>query len=84
MATLTIRNIPESLHKALRVRAGRHAHSMQAEVRDILEAAILQRGPLRLGLLLADISRQATQADATAAAGTPIEHRKRAGASRAR
>jgi|LNFM01.1.fsa_nt_gb antitoxin FitA len=84
MATLTIRNIPESLHRALRVRASRHDHSMQAEVRDILEAAILQRGPLRLGSLLADISRQATQADATAAASAPIEHRKRAGASRAR
>jgi plasmid stability protein len=63
MATLTVRNIPEALHHALRARASRHEHSLQAEVRDILEAAALPQGRLRLGSLLADISHQARRID---------------------
>lgn len=63
MATLTVRNIPDALHQALRVRASRHDHSLQAEVRDILEAAAMPQGRLRLGSLLADISRQARRID---------------------
>jgi plasmid stability protein len=37
MATLTIRNLDAALKERLRVRAARHGHSMEAEVRDILQ-----------------------------------------------
>lgn len=40
MATLTIRNLPESTRSALRRRAAAHDRSMEAEVRDILESAV--------------------------------------------
>ena len=37
MATLTIRNLNAALKERLRVRAAQHGHSMEAEVRDILQ-----------------------------------------------
>ena len=33
MAMLTVRNLPDEVHRALRVRAVLHGHSMEAEVR---------------------------------------------------
>jgi hypothetical protein len=39
MATLTIRNIDAALNERSRVRAVQHGHSMEAEVRDILQAS---------------------------------------------
>lgn len=40
MATLTIRNLPESTRRALKERAASHNRSMEAEVRDIIEEAV--------------------------------------------
>ncbi|MFZ4602776.1 MAG: FitA-like ribbon-helix-helix domain-containing protein [Caulobacterales bacterium] len=40
MATMTIRNIDESLKARLRVRAAQHGKSMEEEARDILRAAL--------------------------------------------
>ncbi len=37
MATLTIRNLDAALKERLRVRAAQHGHSMEAEVRYILQ-----------------------------------------------
>jgi plasmid stability protein len=37
MAMLTVRNVPDEVHRALRVRAALHGRSAEAEVRDILE-----------------------------------------------
>jgi len=59
MAMLTVRNIPDEVHRALRVRAARHGHSMEAEVREILGSAMAPEGRVKLGSLLADIGRQA-------------------------
>jgi plasmid stability protein len=39
MATLNIRNLPDEVHKRLRVRAAKAGHSMEAEARAILGAA---------------------------------------------
>ena len=64
MAMLTVRNLPEEVHRALRVRAARHGHSMEAEVRAILESAVSPQGRVRLGSLLADIGRRAKLTDA--------------------
>jgi antitoxin FitA len=63
MAMLTIRNIPDEVHRALRVRAAQHGRSMEAEVREILESAVSPEGRVKLGSLLADIGRQARLTD---------------------
>lgn len=40
MATLTIRKLPEEVHKRLRLRAARRGRSMEAEAREILAQAL--------------------------------------------
>lgn len=40
MATLTIRNVDAALKARLRVRAAQHGHSMEAELRRILEETL--------------------------------------------
>ena len=42
MATLTIRNVDAAVKERLRVRAARHGHSMEAELRAILTDALSQ------------------------------------------
>ena len=63
MAMLTVRNLPDEVHRALRVRAAQHGHSMEAEVREILEASVSPPGRVKLGTLLADVGRQAKMTD---------------------
>ena len=63
MAMLTVRNLSEEVHRALRVRAAQHGQSMEAEVREILESAISPKGRGKLGSLLADMGRQAKLSD---------------------
>ncbi len=63
VAMLTVRNLPDEVHRALRVRAARHGHSMEAEVREILESAVSPDGRVKLGSLLAEIGRQARLTD---------------------
>lgn len=58
MAAVTIRNIPEETHRALRVRAAQHGHSTEAEIRDILEEAVRPQDRIKLGSLLAQIGRE--------------------------
>ena len=58
MAILTVRNITDELHRALRVRAATHGRSTEAEIRDILETAVKPEGRIKLGSLLADIGRE--------------------------
>ena len=40
MATISIRNLPDEDHKALRLRAAHHGVSMEAEARAILHQAL--------------------------------------------
>ncbi len=63
MAMLTVRNLPEEVHRALRVRAAQRGQSMEAEVREILVAAISPQGRVKLGSILADMGRQAKLSD---------------------
>ena len=63
MAMLTVRNLPEEVHRALRVRATGHSRSTEAEVRAILEEAVKPEGRVRLGSLLADLGRRAELTD---------------------
>jgi antitoxin FitA len=68
MAVLTVRNVPADVHRALRMRAAQHGRSTEAEVRDILQAAVKPPERVRLGTLLAEMSRRAglTNEDVTA------------------
>lgn len=54
---LTVRRLPEEVHRALMSRAERHGHSMEAEVREILSQAVLGSSRMKLGSLLRDIGR---------------------------
>jgi antitoxin FitA len=63
MAMLTVRNLPDKVHRALRARAATHGHSMEAEVRNILESAVSPEGRVKLGSLLADIGKRAKLTD---------------------
>lgn len=63
MAMLTVRNLTDEMHRALRVRAAQRGHSMEAEVRDILESALSPQGRVKLGSLLADMGRRAKLSD---------------------
>jgi plasmid stability protein len=58
MAAVTIRNLPEETHRALKLRAARHNRSAEAEMRAILEAAVRPEERLRLGTALAGMSRE--------------------------
>lgn len=44
MATLTIRNLPDTVRDRLRVRAAEHGRSMEAEAREVLVAAVQEKG----------------------------------------
>jgi plasmid stability protein len=68
MAMLTVRNLSDEVHRALRVRAAQRGHSMEAEVRRILESAVSPQGRVKLGSLLADMGRRARLTDEEAAA----------------
>jgi antitoxin FitA len=63
MAMLTVRNIPDAVHRTLRMRAAQHGHSMEAEVREILLSSVSPAGRVKLGSLLADVGRQAKLTD---------------------
>jgi plasmid stability protein len=63
MPAVTIRNLPEETHRALRVRAAEHGRSTEAEIRDILEKAAKPEGRIKLGSLLAAIGREAGLTD---------------------
>jgi plasmid stability protein len=58
MAAVTIRNLPEEVHRALKVRAAQHERSTEAEMRAILEAAVRPVGRLQLGTALSEASRE--------------------------
>ncbi|MBG7601117.1 MAG: Arc family DNA-binding protein [Gammaproteobacteria bacterium] len=63
MAMMTVRNIPDEVHRALRVRAAMHGCSAEAEVRAILEDSVKAEGRIKLGSMLAEIGRQAKLTD---------------------
>ena len=54
MASITIRNLDDTLKSRLRIQAAVHGRSMEDEARDILRSA-LNREPTRKGSLAASI-----------------------------
>ncbi len=49
MATVTIRNVPDEIHRAIRVRAAQHGRSTEAEIREILARSVRTEGRLKIG-----------------------------------
>ena len=49
MAAVTIRNLPDETHRALKQRAAKHGRSTEAEIRSILEEAVQPKERLKLG-----------------------------------
>lgn len=58
MAMLTVRNLPDEVHRGLRALAAQHGRSTEAEVREILAAAVKPTSRLRMGDELAALGRQ--------------------------
>jgi plasmid stability protein len=58
MAMLTVRNLPDEVHRALRVQAALHGHSTEAEVREILAGAVKPETRVRVGDALAALGRK--------------------------
>jgi plasmid stability protein len=55
MSSVTVRNLPEATHRALKQRAAQHGRSTEAEIRHILEAAV--RPHRGLGSALSEVGR---------------------------
>jgi plasmid stability protein len=75
MAAVTIRNLPDETHRAIKARAARNGRSTEAEIREILGEAVKPGAHEGLGDLLAkvgsrvggvdlDIARDAAEAEA--------------------
>lgn len=58
MPSVTVRNVPDEVHRAIRARAARNGRSFEAEMREILASAANPPGRARLGSLLHDIGRK--------------------------
>lgn len=58
MAMLTVRNLPEEVHRALRVRAAQHGHSTEAEVREILAISVKPESRVLLGDAICALGRK--------------------------
>ena len=58
MGVLSVRNLPDEVHRALRSRAASHGRSTEAEVRAILEEAVNPPDRIKLGTLLWNIGRE--------------------------
>ena len=63
MPSVTVRNVPDEVHRALRVKAAQHGRSAEAEIREILEDAVQPKGRVKLGSLLASIGRKINLTD---------------------
>jgi plasmid stability protein len=58
MAAVTIRNIPDETHRALKQRAKQHGRSTEAEIRDILTQAVHPKDDVKIGTELAKLGRR--------------------------
>jgi plasmid stability protein len=63
MASVTIRNLPDEVHRAIRIQAAQHGRSAEAEMRDILERAARPAERIKLGDLLTQIGREVALTD---------------------
>jgi len=55
MPVVTVRNVPEETHRALRLRAASHGRSTEAEIRAILEEVVRPAERIKVGSALAGL-----------------------------
>lgn len=58
MPAVTIRNLPEETHRALKRLAATHGRSAEAEIRAILEAAVRPEERVKIGSALAAFGKR--------------------------
>lgn len=58
MPAVTIRNLSEDLHRALKRRAKDHGRSTEAEIRDILKRAVDKDGEVKIGTALQELGQK--------------------------
>ncbi|MCW2406935.1 plasmid stability protein [Sphingobium sp. B1D7B] len=58
MPALTIRNIPDEIHRGLKILAARHGRSAEAEVRELIAAAVMPPDRMKMGQALWDLGRE--------------------------
>ena len=58
MPAVTIRNLPEETHRALKLRAAHNGRSTEAEIREILEEAVTPKSRLKIGSELVAFGRR--------------------------
>ena len=63
MAAFAVRNLPDEIYRALRLRAAMNGRSTEAEVRLILEAAVMPDKRVRMGEALGRVGRLARLED---------------------
>lgn len=59
MAAITIRNLSEETHRALKARAAAHGRSAEAEVRQILDDAVAGRTDIGFGSRIVQYAAEA-------------------------
>jgi plasmid stability protein len=58
MAVVTVRNLSDETHRALKVLAAEHGRSTEAEIREILDNAARPQSRLKIGSELAAFARR--------------------------
>ena len=58
MPAVTVRNLPQETHRALKVRAAHNGRSTEAEIRHILQASVSPKPRLKIGSELAAFGRR--------------------------
>ncbi len=58
MSVVTVRKLAVETHRALKLRAARHGRSTEAEIREILDAAVRPESRLKIGTQLAKFGKQ--------------------------
>lgn len=76
MPSVTIHNLSEETHRALKMRAAHNCRSIEAEVRDILEAAVRSTNHIHVGTMLAQLSKKSELTNADFEALEQIRDRK--------
>lgn len=74
MPVVTVRNLPEATHRALKLRAARHGRSTEAEIRAILEDVVRSGTRLKIGSELAAFAQNLGGVDINVSRDqTPVE-----------
>jgi plasmid stability protein len=58
MPAVTVRNLSDATHRALKMRAAKNGRSTEAEIRVILEEAVTPKSRLKIGSELAAFGRR--------------------------